>query len=44
VGALAVSSTLVPLFGLTAVCVMLSGLAALGLLGLLAAGRGGNRG
>jgi hypothetical protein len=43
-GALAVSSTLVPLFGLAAVCLMLSVLAALGLAGLLGTGRAASRG
>jgi len=37
-GALAVSSVLVPTFGLGAVCAMLSGLGALGLVGLAVAG------
>lgn len=39
-GALAVSSVLVPSFGLDGVCAMLGGLGVLGLGGLLAAGRG----
>lgn len=34
-GALAVSSVLVPVFGLGGVCVMLSGLGALGMVGLM---------
>jgi hypothetical protein len=38
-GALAVSSVLVPGFGLPGVCLLLAGLAGLGLLGLLAAAR-----
>jgi spermidine synthase len=39
-GALAVSSVLVPTFGLSGVCGMLCALGALGLVGLAAAGRG----